>query len=277
MQVSELVRKVSLRRGLSPRTIKTYQNCLNKFFRVVKKDPNYLKKSDIQDYLDGLLERKAPGNTINVYLNALKFFYEQVLNKKLTLNLRFSKKRKTLPTFLTQEETSNFFKVIKNKKHKLMVTLMYSAGLRVSELVHLKVEDFNFENNYGWVREGKGKKDRLFIIAKKLKEEIIEHIDKNALKHDSWLFPGFKNKHYSVSSIQNIVKKTAKKASINRNIHPHTLRHSFATHLIQNGYSVLELQPLLGHRNIETTLIYTHMASPNLIKIKSPFDQLENR
>ena len=154
---------------------------------------------------------------------------------------------------------------------------MYSAGLRVSELVHLKVEDFNFENNYGWVREGKGKKDRLFIIAKKLKEEIIEHIDKNALKHDSWLFPGFKNKHYSVSSIQNIVKKTAKKASINRNIHPHTLRHSFATHLIQNGYSVLELQPLLGHRNIETTLIYTHMASPNLIKIKSPFDQLENR
>ena len=275
MEVSGLLRKEALRRGLSLRTINTYCSCLNKFFRICRKDPRELTKKDILDYLDNLIERKAPGNTINVYLNSLKFFYQQVLKKKLTVNLKFQKKRKHLPTFLTREEVNLFFSHIKNKKHLLMVTLLYSAGLRVGELVCLKVKDFDFSNNYGWVRQGKGNKDRMFILSLKLKEELIIWIEDNNLKLNDYLFTGNNNqRHYSTESIQQIIKKAAQSSRIGKNIHPHTLRHSFATHLIQNGNSVFEVQQLLGHNSVNTTMIYLHMASPDLLKIKSPYDKL---
>ena len=276
MDISGLVRKEALRRGLSQRTINTYCSCLNKFFRVCRKDPKELTKKDILNYLDNLIERKAPGSTINVYLNSLKFFYEQVLKKKLTVNLKFSKKRKYLPTFLTKQEIERFFQAIKNKKHLLMVTLLYSAGLRVSELVNLKVKDLDFENNCGWVRAGKGNKDRFFILSLGIREKIINLVNHNQLNHNDYLFPS-KSGHYSVKSIQKIIKEATKKAKIKKNVHPHTLRHSFATHLIQNGNSVFEVQQLLGHNSVNTTMVYLHMASPNLLKIKSPFDTLGSK
>jgi integrase/recombinase XerD len=273
MDVQNLVKKEALRRGLSKKTIDTYNNCLGKFFRIIKKDPKELTKKDILSYIDGLIERKAPGNTINVYLNSLKFFYEQVLKRKLTVNIKFHKKRKHLPTFLTKEEVNLFFSQIKNRKHLLMVTLLYSAGLRVGELVKLKVQDLDLYNNYGWVRQGKGNKDRLFILSQKIKDELINWIEESKLEHQDYLFTGNnKDVHYSIESIQQIIKKAAKISRIGKNIHPHTLRHSFATHLIQNGNSVFEVQQLLGHNNVNTTMIYLHMASPDLLKIKSPYD-----
>jgi integrase/recombinase XerD len=273
MNIAELVKKEALRRGLSKKTIDTYNNCLSKFFRIIKKDPKELTKKDILNYIDGLIERKAPGNTINVYLNSLKFFYEQVLKRKLTVNIKFHKKRKYLPTFLTKEEVNLFFSKIKNRKHLLMVTLLYSAGLRVGELVKLKVQDLDLYNNYGWVRQGKGNKDRLFILSLKIKDELTNWIQEKELEPKDYLFTGNnKHTHYSIESIQQIIKKAAKISRIGKNVHPHTLRHSFATHLIQNGNSVFEVQQLLGHNNVNTTMIYLHMASPDLLKIKSPYD-----
>lgn len=272
-----LIEKLKLecqRRGLSPRTIETYAQCLNQFLKVKRKQNSELKsitKEEIKEYLDRFLD--CP-NTLNVHLNAIKFFFQEVLHKKLTVNVHFSKTPKRLPEFLTKEETIRFLNVIENFKHRLMIELMYGTGMRVSELVSLKVKDFCFDNNYGWIRQGKGRKDRLFILPLKLKERIQELIASQKLNSDSWLFPGQSGDHYSVSSIQAIVKNAKKKAGIEKNIHPHTLRHSFATHVIQNGYSLMELQPLMGHSKLETTMIYLHTASPNMLNVRSPLDSL---
>ncbi len=274
MYIPELIRKEGLRRGLSPRTIKTYNHCVERFFRRCRMQPNEVKKQDIKDFLDKLVEKGAGGNTINVYLNALKFFYGRVLNRKLMVYIRYSKTPKTLPTVLTKEEVTKLISAIENPKHRLMAKLIYSAGLRVSELVHLKVKDLELDKNHGWVRKGKGNKDRLFIIARNLKNELAEHIYDNNLDQESWLFAGQKQGYITTMTVQKIIKKAAKKAAIKKNVHPHTLRHSFATHLVENGYDILSIQSLLGHANAETTMVYVHTASPKMIAVQSPLDIL---
>ncbi len=251
MDVIELVKKEALRRRYSYKTISVYCYCLQKFLRMYRDvDPRAIKKQDIQEYLDKLVERDAPGNTINVHLNAIKFLYEEV---------------------------QQLFSVISNKKHLLMITLLYSAGLRVSELVHLKVRDLQIDRNYGWVRNGKGGKDRLFIIAKNIKNHLEEWIKSNDLSLDDWLFNGRGKTHITTRSIQAIVKDMNKKAKMDKNVHPHTLRHSFATHLIENKYAVTDIQPLLGHSSPETTLTYVHLATNRMIGVESPFDSLEQK
>lgn len=270
----DLITKHGLRRGLSHRTIKTYRQCIKRFFSKCHKHPLEVTKKDIHDYLDNLIEKGAGGNTINVYLNALRFLFFDVFNKKLMVRIRFSKTPKTLPTVLTKEEVKRLIDAVDNMKHKLIVKLLYSAGLRVSELVNLKICDLELDKNYGWVRHGKGDKDRLFIIAKAIKDDLINYLKNENLISESWLFEGTKFNHLSVASVQMIIKKAAKKAKISKNVHPHTLRHSFATHLIENEYDVLSVQSLLGHSKADTTMTYLHMASPKMINVKSPLDSL---
>jgi len=274
MNIPELMIKEGLRKGIRNKTIKTYVTCVNKFFRIYRKDPKQISKNDIENYLHRLIKWGRSGSTINVHLNALKFFYEKVLKKKLTINIKHTKVKKRLPEVLTKEEVKKLFSVIENEKHQLMIKLLYATGMRVGELVSLRVRDFEFNKNYGWIRDGKGGKDRLFIIAIKLKLELISWISQNKLTNDSWLFPGQGRNHISVQTIQAIVKNSTRKTGISKNVHPHTLRHSFATHLIENGYAVTEIQPLLGHNSANTTMIYLHTASPQLLKVKSPFDTL---
>ena len=274
MYIPELIRKEGLRRGLSPRTIKTYNHCVERFFRKCRKEVNEITKQDVKDFLDKLIEKGAGGNTINVYLNALKFFYGQVLNKRLMVYIKYSKTPKTLPAVLTKEEVTKLISAIENPKHSLMARLIYSAGLRVSELVHLKVKDLELGRNHGWVRGGKGNKDRLFIIARNLKNELMGHISSNNLDHGSWLFAGQKQGCITTMTVQKIIKKAARKAAIKKNVHPHTLRHSFATHLIENGYDVASVQSILGHNSSETTMVYIHAANPRMIAVQSPLDSL---
>lgn len=275
MEVFELIKKEGLRQGLSPRTIRTYIYCVQKFLRTYQKAPHEVTKNDIEKHIQMLIKQNSSGNTVNVYINALKFFYEDVFKKSLTININFMRVQKRLPEFLTQEETVRLFQAINNPKHQLMIKLLYATGMRVSELTSLNVKDFEFNNNYGWIRNGKGGKDRLFVIAVKLKDELLKWIKNNGLIAENWLFPGNGSSHYSPASIRAVIKKAALKAGISKNVHPHTLRHSFATHLIENGYAVTEVQPLLGHGSLETTMIYLHMASPQLLKVKSPYDNLE--
>ncbi|QQG38714.1 MAG: tyrosine-type recombinase/integrase [Candidatus Woesearchaeota archaeon] len=271
MEINYLIQREGLRRGLSPRTTTTYCKCVEQFFKQCHKGPKEVTKKDIREYIDKLVDKKRAGNTINVYLNSLKFFFEEVLKRNMQLKIKYSKVPKTLPIVLTQEETKKLFEAIKNEKHKLMVELMYSAGLRVSELVNLKVKDLELDNNYGWVRNGKGGKDRMFVIAEKIKNRLIEYI-KN-LNYEEHLFSGHRTP-ISRRTLQVIIKDAAKKARINKKVHPHTLRHSFATHLIENGCDISSVQSLLGHNSIQTTMTYLHTASNKMIKVKSPFDIL---
>lgn len=273
MDVPELIRKEGLRRGLSHKTIKTYRQCVKKFFMQCPKDPKEIKKQDIRDYLDKLIEKGSAGNTINVNLNALKFLYEDILNKRLMLRIKFSKTPKIKPVMLSKEEVLRLIGAVKNQKHRLMVKLMYSAGLRVNELVNLKPEHFDFKNNHGWVRKGKGRKDRMFIIAECLKNELVRHIAEHCQNKLVYLFRGQKG-HITTATVRAIVKQAVKIAGIKKNVHPHTLRHSFSTHLIENGYDVASVQSLLGHSSAETTMVYVHMASPRMINAKSPLDSL---
>jgi len=271
MDIPELIRKEGLRRGLSHKTIRTYRYCVRKFFNWCKKEPNKIRKTDIKDYLDLMIEKGACGNTINVNLNALRFFYCDVLNRRLMINIKYSKTPKALPLILTKEEVARLINSISNPKHKLMAKLMYSAGLRVSELVHLKPENLDIRNGYGWVRHGKGNKDRMFIIAESIKEELRCHISTVCTSSNSYIFRGF-NGHITTATVRAVIKNAVKNAKINKNAHPHTLRHSFSTHLIENGYCVTQVQSLLGHNSAETTMVYVHTASPTMINVRSPLD-----
>ncbi len=272
MYVPELVRKHGMRRGLSPRTIKTYRQCLRQFFRYCKKDPRSVRKSDVNAYLDDLIDKGASGSTINVHLNALKFFYSQILNRRLLYKIRFSKTPKRMPVFLTKKEIKKLLSAIKNPKQNLMIALMYSAGLRVSELARLRKKDIGPGCSMGWVRAGKGNKDRPFIIARKLKDSLKVHMDANCGTGEDYLFKGQRGSHISISSLQKIVKRAALEAGIMKKVHPHTLRHSFSTHLVENGYSVRTVQGLLGHESASTTMVYVHMAASLSLGVESPLD-----
>jgi len=272
METSELILKEGNRRRLSPRTIETYQKCAEMFFRRYPIEPRKVTKKDIKDFLDELIVKNKAGSTIHIYLNALKFFFEECLGKKMRIDIKYCKRPKTLPLVLSKAEVKSLIENIGNHKHKIMISLMYSAGLRVSELLNLKVQDFNFKENYGFVRQGKGRKDRLFILAERLKAILLQICV--GKKKEDFIFVNNSGNQYSVRTIQEIIKKACKKARINKKIHPHTLRHSFATHLIENGYSVSEVQALLGHKSPETTMIYVHMATKNMLNIKSPLDSL---
>lgn len=276
MDVNDIIRKEASRRKLSPKTIKTYQHCVKNFFKYCDKEPSKVSKLDVRKYLnEKFVEINAPGNTINVYLNALKFFFEECLNKKMRLNIKYSKTPRNLPVVLTQNEIKKLIDCIDNKKHRLMIETMYSAGMRVSELINLKIKDLELEENQGWIRAGKGNKDRPFIIANKIKERIKKLIIRDVLKENDFLFNSNRMGKYSVKSMQEVVKKARKKAKIGKSVSPHTLRHSFATHLIENGYSVSEVQGLLGHSSLDTTMIYVHLARPKILNIKSPLDDLK--
>jgi len=278
MDLVELVKKELLRRHYSLKTVESYVFCLRKFLLWCKdKEPRRITKHDIKDYLTMLCEKNLAASTLNLHQQALKFALMNVLNKRFFINLPYSKLPKKLPEVLTQEEVIRLFKAIDNPKHSLMVRLMYSAGLRVSELVNLRVKDFEFDKNYGWVRKGKGNKDRLFVLSEIIKHELVDFIRLNGVGYDSWVFQGRVYGHLTTRTIYAIVKQASLKAGLDKNVHPHTLRHSFATHLIENGYNLVKVQALLGHSSPDTTMVYVHMASPDLLGVMSPYDFLVNQ
>jgi integrase/recombinase XerD len=274
MDLVELMKKELFRRHYSPRTVVSYVFCLKKFLLWCKdKEPRAITKHDIKAYLDDLCEKNLAASTLNLHQQALKFALMNILNKRFFINLPYSKLPKSLPEVLTQEEVVKLFDAIQNPRHSLMVRLMYSSGLRVGELVNLRVKDFEFDKNYGWVRRGKGNKDRLFVLSARIKQELLALITSNGLAVHNWVFKG-RFEHLTTRTVYAVVKKASVDAGLGKRVHPHTLRHSFATHLIENGYDLVKVQSLLGHSSPETTMIYVHMASPDLLSVQSPYDSL---
>ncbi len=270
IDIDQAIQKECSRRRYSKQTLKTYLFCIHRFLDWTQKDLGKISKKDVRLFLEDLSDKNLAGNTMNTYHMAIRFLFEEVLDKRIWINIKYSKVPERVPVALTREEITRLFNSIENPKHRLMIEFLYSTGLRVSELINLKVSDLDFNNNCGWVRHGKGNKDRLFIISEKLKPLLSELV--YGLNLEDYLFNSIRDKNYNARSLQQILKIAKSRAKIEKRITPHILRHSFATHLIENGYAVTEVQALLGHKSPETTFIYLHAASPQLIKIKSPLD-----
>ena len=266
-----LIREMQ-RRRYSDRTIETYVGCLERFLTWCKKPVNTITKKDIRLYLEEYSKNGKAGNTMNVILMALKFYFEQCLGRKIWIDIKYSKIPEKMQRVLTKEEVWKLLGKIENWKHRLMIELMYSAGLRVSEVVNLKVRDLALDKGFGFVRNGKGRKDRIFVLAMVVKEKLGNLIEIEKLTSESYVFVSNRGEKYNIRSLQEIVKRASKKAGLG-GVHPHTLRHSFATHLIENDYSLTDVQASLGHKSPETSMIYVHMASPKIMGIKSPFEK----
>lgn len=172
---------------------------------------------------------------------------------------------------LSKEEIKKLIDAADFEKTKLMIKTLYSTGLRVSELTNLTPKDIDFNENNGFVRSGKGKKDRRFFLSQSLSKELKKYLENNP--NNKYLFS--EDKPLTSRNIQTIIKRLGKKANINKKITPHSMRHSFATHLLENGANLAEIQQLLGHENLETTRIYVHISQEQLKKIKNPLDNLQ--
>ena len=260
-------------RGFSPHTLRTYLRYNKQFLEFINKQPETIENDDIKLFLSHLLSDKhLSANTLNLVRAALLFFYNEILELNI-VKIKTPKIEKTLPTVLTKKEVLNLFNATNNFKSRLMLKLLYSSGLRVSELTKLKYEDINYDEKTGLVRQGKGKKDRMFILS----QEVIEDLkifEKKQGKNKGYIFTNNKGQPISTRNIQKLIKISAKKANINKNVTPHKLRHSFATHLLEAGTDIRMIQELLGHSNLQTTQIYTHISRERIKKVINPLDNL---
>ena len=254
-------------------TVINYVKANLKLLSFAKKQPEQIITDDIKAFQAEYLSNQASSSII-LFLAAIKYAHTTIFNKDPTIGIKRPKKEKKIPVVLSKEEVIKLIDSIKNKKSKLMVNLLYGCGFRVSELTNLKIQDLDFNEKRGYVRQAKGKKDRMFNIPNFLLKKLQKQA-KNQ-KEKEYLFTGPKGK-LTTRNIQKIVSNAAKKAGIKKQVHPHTLRHSFATHLLDNGTDIRRIQEILGHENIETTTIYNHVSTEELKKIKSPLDTLREK
>ncbi|RMD67611.1 recombinase XerC [Candidatus Pacearchaeota archaeon] len=256
-------------RGFSPMTIRNYTFFVRKFLENAGKPAAELDESDVRLFLANLVDTKSR-STLMLASASLKFFFNEILGKRIE-GLPTPKREKKLPEVLTREEVQALLNAVKRKKSRLIISMLYSTGMRVSELVNLKVEDLNLSERSGWVRAGKGAKDRLFVLSDALAEELEQYL-KERNKSNGYVFSD--DKPLTPRNVQKIIKKARVKAGINKKVTPHTLRHSFATHLLEQGTDIRVIQTLLGHSSLTTTQIYTHISREQLKSVKNPLDVL---
>lgn len=267
--LEKTITKLKLR-GLSARTIESYTFFLKPFLESIE-NPETITLDQLESFSAGLIDKYSKKSR-SLAISSLRFFFRRVIDRpEIYVKLEVPKKEKKLPVVLSTEEVKSLIDAADFKKTELIIKMLYSSGLRVSELVNLQVKDLDFNQNIGWVRQGKGNKDRLFQISESLSKQLLRYLSKHS--DNKYLFA--EQEPMSKRNVQSIVTRTAKKAGINKKVSPHTLRHSFATHLLENGANLLVIQQLLGHENIETTKIYTHISQDQLTGVKNPLDMLK--
>lgn len=253
--LKSVVDELRLRKS-SPKTIKVYVYYIRKFLESnCSYRTFFLRLNDLSE------------NTIRLTSAAIRFYlrYYDISFQEFIL----PKKPKKLPVVLSKKEVELMINSTHNIKHKLVVSLLYSAGLRLSELINLKWSDVDIIRNLIYIRGGKGNKDRVSLLSKKVKKLLLDY--KKSLPEQKYWFAG-RNKKYSSKTVQEIIKQLAIKAKIKKRVYPHVLRHSFATHLLEQGTDIRSIQQLLGHENVRTTQIYTHVARTSFEKIRNPLD-----
>jgi len=253
--------------GFLLRTKKTYLAVFKGFRSFIKKDIKESELNDIKSYLAYLHNKGHSNTSLNLVISALKFAYNAYGRK---LDIKRPKKEKHLPSVLSKEDVKLILNSLDNPKHKIILKTIYGLGLRVSELRNLKQEHIGFNRNMVLIKNSKGAKDRYVPLPDSLTNELESYIKLNP---GEYLFSG-RGKKITIKTIQKIFENALKKSGINKKASCHTLRHSFATHLLENGVDVRIIQKLLGHSKLETTQIYTHVSNFQLKNIKSPLDNL---
>ncbi len=257
----------------SEHTIRNYVRANSELLDFCSKNPEQVKNQDVKNFIASKISNMSSPSII-VFLSAVKYAYSNLLKEDITEGIKRPKKERRIPPVLTKEEVTRLIDLITNKKSKLIVSLLYACGFRVSELTNLKVSDLSFEEKTGYARQAKGRKDRLFNIPEFLIEELKQQAENQKQRKEIYLFSG-RNGKITERNIQKIIKRAAIAAKIKKDVHPHTLRHSFATHLLENKVDIRLIQELLGHSNLSTTQLYAHVSSEELKKIKSPIDDLK--
>jgi integrase/recombinase XerD len=256
-------------------TIRTYGGSFVQFMRYFNySDPATISKAEIISFLGSLMERGLSASVGHSMVNGLHFYYQQVLGKSdYEFKLPRPKKEKKLPVVLTMEECLRIFQMIDNPKHKLLLLVGYGAGLRVSEIVTLRWNDILFDEFKIHIKNAKGKKDRIVMLPYSIVASL--KLYKELYKGKEYVFEGqFAGEPYSSRSTQEVMKEALKKAGLEKKATVHTLRHSFATHLLENGTDIRYIQKFLGHSSIKTTTVYTHLTQSAVDKIQSPLDRM---
>lgn len=255
-------------RKFSRKTIKSYLYYITKILEFARKSPKEINQYDVKNYLEYLCDQNLSSSTLNTAYSALKFYFEKVLCRNFFIHIPRAKKDKKLPIVLSRKEILNIIDAADNIKHKLMIQILYSSGLRVSELINLKIDEIDFNRGVFNIRGSKGKKDRIV----KATTTVLKNIEKYLLEFKplKYLFESQINAtKLTTRTIQGITEILAKKSGIKKSVSPHVFRHSFATHLLEQGTNLRYIQSLLGHSRLETTQIYTRVAT-------SKFDEIED-
>ncbi len=264
--LQDLLTEMKLR-GMSASTVESYMKFNKNFLVFVNKKPGDVDLQDIKLYLAHLVsDLNLAARSVNLARAALFFYYNDVLEKGFN-KVKTPKINASLPVVLSKSEVSKLIECAGSRKSRLMLMMLYSSGLRVSELVGMRWNDLELGDRVAWVRGGKGRKDRMVILSDKIVSELSD------IRGAGFVFPG-RDGPLSVKNVQKIVRVASKNAGLNKKVTPHTLRHSFATHLLDAGTDIRVIQELLGHSNLQTTQIYTHISSEQKRKVKSPLDSL---
>jgi len=255
-------------RGMSPRTVKSYKGALKEYFKWKGKDLDQMDEENIREFLLYKEEQSSSASTRNLMLYAIKYFYREVLHKDLTIQIRSAKEAKSLPVVLSRAEIKRMLDATENLKHRVLLALAYGAGLRVSEVTSLCVRDVSLDENVVHVKHAKGNKDRITLLSEKIIPDLRTLIA--GRRPDEFIFISERGGELTQRTTQKIFESALKGAGVQKKASFHSLRHSFATHLLENGTDVRYVQELLGHANIRTTQRYTQVTNPCLKRIVSP-------
>jgi len=269
--LASLARELVIR-GFSQRTIKAYLGINRRFLVFIGKSAKEVTTQDIKNHLLYLKLKGLSNTSLNLTISALKFYFEQVLKRKLFFNIKRPKREKYLPTVLTKAEIVRLLEATQNLKHQLLLSLMYGSGLRVSEAVSLKIAQLDCLGRKILVKSGKGAKDRLTLLSKK-SIDLLNRYWPLLPGNQTYLFAGVGHQgHLTSRSAEKIFKQALNRAGIKKSAGCHSLRHSFATHLLEKGTELNVIQKLLGHENIKTTQIYARVSDKITAEIPSPLD-----
>lgn len=262
-------------RGHSENTRKSYLRCVRAFVKYFMRPPDQLTVEDIREYqLHLTRDRKVSPGTFNIHVCALRFFYFEVLQTDLDIRrIPYQKKGRKLPVVLSQDEVRDLLDAVSNLKHRAILTLLYATGARVSEATHLRIFDIDSKCSVVRIVQGKGSKDRNVMLSDRLLETLRAYW--REYRPSFWLFPGqVPDQPLTRSAVARVVSHACKIAGITKAASPHTLRHSFATHLLERGVNIRVIQRLLGHKSLRSTEIYMHVAGTYLRDTPSPLDDL---